>query len=231
MLNTTQEQGREEKSKWPLSLSIALLFALVGAYFFIPQVGEFFNEAWSVLTSDDEKRIKSWVDDFGWFGPILLVLAMIAQMFLLVVPTILLMVVSILAYGPVWGGVIIFAAVFSASSVGYFIGSYFNATLVTRIIGRKSENKIVGFLNSYGFGAIVITRINPFLSNDAISFVAGVLRMSYWKFIAASMVGIIPLTVYLAVMGESTDKLKTGLLWGSLFSLLIFGVYVWRDRK
>lgn len=231
MANTVRENGNVEKSKLPLYLSILLVVAIAGAYFFIPQVQEFFNEAWSVLTSDDEERIKSWVDGFGWFGPVVLVLAMIAQMFLLVVPTILLMVVSILAYGPIWGSVIIFASVFSASSVGYFIGSYFGDALVTRIIGKKSEKKIARFLDNYGFWAIIVTRINPFLSNDAISFVGGVLRMGYWKFIGASMVGIAPLTVYIAIMGESTDSLKTGLLWGSLVSLVVFGLYVWWDKR
>lgn len=231
MANKARENGNVEKSKLPLYLSILLVVAIAGAYFFIPQVQEFFNEAWSVLTSDDEERIKSWVDGFGWFGPVVLVLAMIAQMFLLVVPTILLMVVSILAYGPFWGSVIIFASVFSASSVGYFIGSYFGDALVTRIIGKKSEKKIARFLDNYGFWAIIVTRINPFLSNDAISFVGGVLRMGYWKFIGASMVGIAPLTVYIAIMGESTDSLKTGLLWGSLVSLVVFGLYVWWDKR
>ncbi len=40
-------------------------------------------------------------------------------------------------------------------------------------------------MDDYGFWAIIVTRINPFLSNDAISFVGGLLRMGYWKFIGA----------------------------------------------
>ncbi|WP_373517948.1 TVP38/TMEM64 family protein [Pricia sp.] len=173
------ENPSAKKSKAPLYISISLLGGLVAAYFLVPQVESFLNEAWSVLTSDDEERIKSWVDGFGGFGPVLLVLTMIVQMFLLVVPTILLMVVSVLAYGPVWGSLIIFTSVFAASSVGYLIGSYFGDAIVTRIIGQKSEKKVEGFLNDYGFWAVIVTRINPFLSNDAISFVGGLLRMGY----------------------------------------------------
>ncbi|MGB6151478.1 MAG: TVP38/TMEM64 family protein [Pricia sp.] len=204
---------------------------MIAAYFYVPQVESFFDEAWSVLTSDDEKRMEQWVNGFGWMGPVVLILAMIAQMFLLVVPTILLMVVSILAYGPIWGSLIVFASVFAASSVGYFIGSYFGDTVVTQIIGRKSEQKVKDFLDDYGFWAVIVTRLNPFLSNDAISFVGGLLRMGYWKFIGATLVGIAPLTVFIAIMGKSTDSLKTGLLWGSLVSLLVFGLYVWWDKR
>ncbi|MDO1512843.1 TVP38/TMEM64 family protein [Maribacter confluentis] len=225
------DDSPNKKSRLPLYSSIALLVAIIAAYFLVPSVQEFLDEAWRVLTSDDEERIKNWVAGFGWFGPIILVLAMIVQMFLLVIPSILLMVVSILAYGPIWGSVIIFASVFAASSVGYFIGNYFGDSIVTKIIGKKSEDKVESFLEDYGFWAVIITRFNPFLSNDAISFVGGLLRMGYWKFIGATMVGIAPLTLFIAIFGKSTDDLKMGLLWGSLVSLLAFGGYVWYDKR
>lgn len=219
------------KSKLPLYISIGILAALVVSYFVVPSVQSFLDEAWSVLLSDDEERVKNWVSGFGWLGPFVLVLAMVAQLFLLVVPSVLLMVVSVLAYGPIWGSVIIIASVFAASSVGYFIGSYFGDAFVKKIIGKKSEKKVASFLDDYGFWAVIVTRLNPFLSNDAISFVGGVLHMGYWRFMGATLIGIIPLTIFIAVFGKSIDDLKMGLLWGSLASLLFFVLYVWWDKR
>jgi uncharacterized membrane protein YdjX (TVP38/TMEM64 family) len=220
-----------KKSKAPLYISLAIVAGLVLSYFLIPGVQNSLDEAWGVLTSDDQKRIENWVSQFGWFGPVVLILTMIVQMFLLVIPTILLMVVSIVAYGPIYGSVIVFAAVFSASSVGYFIGRYFGPVIVEKVIGEKSEKKVADFLDDYGFWAIFITRLNPFLSNDAISFVGGILKMGYWKFIGATLAGIAPLTLFIAIIGRSTDGLKTGLLWGSVISLVLFIAYVWWDKK
>ena len=231
MTKNNSDTSSTTKSKLPLYISIALVFGIVTSYFLIPEVKEFLDEAWSVLTSDDEERVQIWVSGFGWLGPIVLVLAMIAQMFLLVVPSILLMVVSVLAYGPIWGSVIIIASVYAASTVGYFIGSYFGDTIVKRIIGKKSEKKVASFLDDYGFWAVIVTRLNPFLSNDAISFVGGLLRMGYWKFMGATLVGIAPLTAFIAIFGKSIDELKMGLLWGSVISLLAFGAYIWLDKK
>lgn len=225
------ETASVKQSKLPLYISAAIIISLVLAYFFIPGVQAWLTEAWNVLTSDDKARIGNWVANFGWFGPLVLVLAMIAQMFLLVIPTILLMVVSVLAYGPIWGSCIIFAAVFAASSVGYFIGRYFGPVIVEKLIGHKNEMKIGDFIDDYGFWAVIVTRINPFLSNDAISFVAGILKMGYWKFIGATLVGIAPLTLFIAIIGKSTDALKNGLLWGSLVSLVLFGLYVYWDKR
>jgi len=225
------KETKTSKSKLPLYISIGILAALVVSYFVVPSVQSFLDEAWSVLLSDDEERVKNWVSGFGWLGPFVLVLAMVAQLFLLVVPSVLLMVVSVLAYGPIWGSVIIIASVFAASSVGYFIGSYFGDAFVKKIIGKKSEKKVASFLDDYGFWAVIVTRLNPFLSNDAISFVGGVLHMGYWRFMGATLIGILPLTIFIAVFGKSIDDLKMGLLWGSLASLLSFVLYVWWDKR
>ena len=220
-----------KKSKATLIVSGIIIIGLVAAYFFIPGVRDFLTEAWTVLTSNDEERITNWVSDFGWMGPTMLILAMVAQMFLIVIPSVALMVVSILAYGPIFGSLIIFAAIFTASSVGYFIGRYFGPVIVEKLIGPSNKIKIEDFIEDYGFWAVIVTRINPFLSNDAISFVGGILKMGYWRFIGATLVGIAPLTIFIAIIGKSTDGLKTGLLWGSLVSLAIFILYVWWDKK
>lgn len=220
-----------KKSKAPLIFSSAVIVFLVGGYFFIPGMEEFLNNAWVVLTSNDKPRIKDWVSNFGWIGPLVLIIAMIAQMFLLVIPSIALMIVSILAYGPIGGSLIIFTAIFCASSVGYFIGRYFGPMIVKKLLGPKTENRISDFLDDYGFWAVIVTRINPFLSNDAISFVGGVLKIGYWKFIGATMAGISPLIIFIALIGDSTQQLKTGLLWGSLVSLALFILYIYWDKR
>ncbi|MDO6517529.1 TVP38/TMEM64 family protein [Zobellia uliginosa] len=226
-----QGNTKRNKSKWPTYLSISTVMFLVIGYFSLPSFEMFLNNAWHVLTSGDREAVKNWVAQFGAWGPIILVVSMIAQMFMIVVPSIMLMVVSILAYGPIWGSIIILVSVFSASSVGYSLGKYLGQDRVEQIIGRKTKKKVSAFLNDYGFWAIIVTRLNPFLSNDAISFVGGILKMGYWKFIGATLIGITPLVVFIAILGKSTQSLTTGLLWGSLASLLLFLLYVGYDKK
>ncbi len=230
-MSNNDTDSSKSKGRLPLYVSTALVATLVVCYFTIPSVEQFFTEAWNVLTSNDEKRIERWVSGFGWLGPVVLVLAMVVQMFLIVIPSVALMVVSVLAYGPIWGSLIILLSVFTASSVGYAIGNYFGEILVEKLIGSKTEKKIESFIEDYGFWAVVVTRVNPFLSNDAISFVGGILNMGYWRFIGATMLGITPLTVFIAIVGRNTDSLKYGLLWGSLVCLVVFGAYVYWDKK
>jgi uncharacterized membrane protein YdjX (TVP38/TMEM64 family) len=225
------ESPTVKQSKAPLYISIAVVAAVVLSYFFIPEVKEFLSNGWEVLTSGDEERTRQWVSQFGYFGPVVIILAMVLQMFLLVIPTPVLMVVTILAYGPVIGSIILFAAVFIASTTGYFIGRYFGPVIVEKLIGVKSEKKLTSFIEDYGFWTVIVVRLSPFLSNDAISFVGGVLRMGYWRFIGATMLGISPLIIFIAYLGGNYERLKTGLIWASVISLVLFIAFVWWDKK
>lgn len=218
-------------NKLPLYLSTALIVVVLAFYFLHPAFQSAVNESWDVISSNDESRIKAYVSELGWIGPVFIVLLMILQMFLIFIPSILVMIATILAYGPIWGSIIVIIAIFITSSIGYLVGRYFGLYITNKIIGEKTERKIEDIIHDYGFGAVIVSRINPFLSLDAISFVGGMLRMGYWKFIGATLLGISPLVAYIAIIGESTERLKTGLLWGSVVCLFIFAAYIYWDKK
>lgn len=220
-----------KQSKLPLYASIAIVAGLILCYFLIPGVKDFLDNAWKILTSGDKQRIQEWVNQFGYWGPAAIVLAMLLQMFLLVIPTPLLMVVAVVVYGPFWGSLIILVAVSCASTAGYWIGASLGRPVVTKLLGDKSEKKVEAFIEAYGFWTVIVTRLTPFLSNDAISFVGGMLRMNFWRFMGATLLGITPLIILIAYLGKNYERLKSGLLWGSVISLVLFILYVWWDKR
>ncbi|MCJ8166704.1 TVP38/TMEM64 family protein [Pontibacter sp. E15-1] len=232
--NTVDHKGKNQdeikESKWPLIITGLLLAAGVAAYFVFPGFQQGVQHGWDVLTSGDEKRISQWVSQFGYWGPFFIVLAMVAQMFLLVINVVALMLVAIIAYGQFWGSLIAIAAVAVASSIGYWIGHGVGEVGVGKLIGQKTERKVTGFVDRYGIWAVMIARISPFLSNDAVSFVAGLAKMGYFKFMAATLAGIVPLTVLLAWLGENNERLKSGLIWVSAVSLGAFVGYIVYDK-
>ncbi|MCP2044774.1 TVP38/TMEM64 family protein [Pontibacter sp. HSC-36F09] len=228
--NTATTQEDVKQSKWPLVVTAGIITLLILSYFIFPGFQAAIKEGWDVLTSGDEGRISNWVEQFGFWGPIFIILAMVAQMFLVVVNVVALMLVAIIAYGPFWGSLIAITAVLVASTIGYFIGRGLGEAGVSKIIGRKAEEKVHGFVEDYGIWAVIVARISPFLSNDAVSFVAGITKMSYFKFIGATLAGIAPLTVLLAWLGENNDRLMNGLIWVGGVSLVLFIAYVVYDR-
>lgn len=212
-----------------LIISISILVLLVAAYFLIPPFKSGINEAYDVLTSKNEKRIQSWVEQFGMGGPIILVLLMVVQMFLFIVPNILVMMIAIISYGPVWGSIISILGVFASSSLGYFIGKQIGYPTLNRFISEKTFNTISSFIERYGAGAIAVTRLAS-LCNDSLGFAAGILRMSYHKYILATIGGITPLVVLLALYGRN-GKIEKALYWIAGATLAILIVYIFIDKR
>ena len=227
---TTTNHG-DRKTPWSIPASIALLVVIVLVLTISRDARDFFIEGGKILTSGDEKRISGWVDKFGFWGPLMIVFLMVLQMFLLLVPSWLLMVVAVLAYGPWWGGVIAVVAVLVASSFGYGVGNMAGEHGLEHLMSHKALKKVEKQAERYGIWAIIVTRINPLLSNDAISLVAGLVQMGFWKFLGATLVGILPLAVVIAVFGDDWQHMKTTLIWVSVVSLLGLGVKIYLDRR
>jgi uncharacterized membrane protein YdjX (TVP38/TMEM64 family) len=65
-----------------------------------------------------------------------------------------------------------------------------------------------------------------------VSFVAGLVKMSFTRFTAATAAGTLPLVVFIALLGENIDRLELGLIIVSGVSLAMFvGDVVWDRRR
>ena len=221
--------NRQRTSKLPLIISLSLVAALIASYFIFPGYQAGIDEAFEVLTSDDEERISEWVSQFGGWGPIAIIVAMVLQMFLFIIPNILLILISIISYGPVWGSLLAWTGIFLASTVGYFIGNKLSPVIVQRLISAKTQEKLQKFIAKYGMKAIIVLRISSF-SNDGLSLVAGLLNMRYRRFITASLLGITPLIVALAIFGHN-GAIEKGLVWVGIFLVACLIVYIVIDKR
>lgn len=219
---------------WTLYAYAVLILSALLAYWLSPDFRQFVSEFWAVLQSKDEAKISHWFIQFGIWGPLLIILLMVLQMFLIVFPSWLPMVVAVLGYGPWVGMLISILAVFVASTVGYHLGEKASGPVKKHLLGKKSFQKINDFIDKHGFWAVVLFRISPFLSNDGISFVAGMMKMGYRQYMAATMIGVVPLAAAIAYFGKATDTLEDGLYWIGGAGLLIYLVYLvvqYRDRS
>ncbi len=215
----------------PLFVSGIILGGSVLCYFLYPDFQEFCKEAWRVLTSGQESRIANWVAQFGFWGPLLLLLLFLVQMLAFVIPSWLLILVCALAYGPWWGSGLSLLGILLASATAYILGKSLSEDTLLALLGEKAEKRMRSYLENYGFGTVLVFRIAPFLSNDTISFVAGLTRMGFWKFMAATALGIAPLISLLAYLEGNSERLQRGLIWTSAVCLVGFGIYVWWDKK
>lgn len=205
--------------------------ALVLTYFFHEPFKDFVDQTFDVLMSEDKDRIHAYFQQFGLWGPLAIIFFIVLQMFLIVFPSWLPIIVAVMAYGFWWGVLISLLGIVIASTVGYFIGLKLKAVLLTKILGEKKLEKMDFWIRNYAFGSVVLFRISPFLSNDGISFIAGMVDMNYKKFMLATLIGITPLAFAVAYFSQDISTLENGLYWVGGGGLVIYAIYVYLDYK
>lgn len=223
------QRGQPGTGKLPLIISIGMLVAAGILYAIVPEFRQGVQEAYAVLTSEDQERTRAWVSHFGVWGPVVILIAMVLQMFFFIVPNILLILICIVSYGPVWGGLLAWSGIFLASTVGYFIGSRFSPVIVDKLVSAKTQEKLQNFVSRYGMKAIFILRASS-LSNDGLSIVAGLLEMPYRRYITATLLGITPLITVLAIFGHN-GRVEKGLIWVGGFLLICLVIYIIIDKR
>lgn len=216
---------------WVWLAPLALVALVVGLYFAWPAFHGFVDEAYQVLSSGRQERIEAWVGRFGAWSFVVVLGLMLLQTILAFLPSVATMVVAVVAFGPWIGGLLTWGGLLLAASLGYSIGRSFGVASVDRLIGPETEQKMEEVLGRYGVWAVIAARISPVLSTDAVSIAAGLVRMKFLPFIAATAAGTLPLTVLVAWLGAEINRLKTGLIWISVASVALFVAYVVYDRR
>jgi uncharacterized membrane protein YdjX (TVP38/TMEM64 family) len=139
----------------------------------------------------------------GFWGPIIYIL-LYAIRPLILFPSTVLTLAGGFVYGPVWGVVYTVIASNISSTIAYFIGHFFGEGmlkdggsdgLIQRYARRMRENS---------FETVMIMRF-IFLPYDAVSYLAGFLRIKYWPFILATALGSIPGTMAFIGFGASIE--------------------------
>lgn len=227
--DSPREEGADQ-SKWVWLIPVGLIAVLVVLYFLWPAYQRFVSEGYSVLMSGDQQRVQDWVSGFGAWSFVVIIALMLFQTVVAFLPSVVIMVVAVLSFGPVLGGVLTWGGLLLAASLGYAIGRSVGVASVDRLIGRKTEQKMERVLDRYGFWAVIAARLSPVLSTDAVSIAAGLVQMNYLRFIAATAAGTLPLTALVAWLAADMDRLQTGLIWISVVSVATFVGYVVYDR-
>lgn len=200
------------------------------AYALAPSFRAFVHEAARVLASGELERVRAWLQGFGAWSLVVIVAILTIQPLLVVVPSVLMMIVAVVAYGPVWGGLLAWGGSILAAMVGYGLGWSLHPVTVSRMIGPEAERRIESAVERYGFWSVFLFRVSPILSTDAISIVAGLLEMRLDRYLLATALGFLPLAGAIALLGRDLQQLETFLLWGTIASVAALALYVGIDR-
>ena len=91
----------------------------------------------------------------------------------------------------------------------YFISHALGRDIVERLTGKGTLAGVEGYFEKYGSRTIVVCRLLPFVSFDAVSYFAGLTPIKFIPFFLATGIGQLPATiVYSYVGGMLTGGVK-----------------------
>lgn len=160
------------------------------------------------------------LSDAPWAPLVLLVLFMLRPLFLL--PITILTAFGGFLFGPVWGLVYTLGATLLSSTIAYAIGRFLGEQ------AASAEHSFLQRLRERSFETVLIGRLT-FLPGDLVNYGAGVMRVSYFGFIAATAIGGLPGLLMTVLAGASIEgvfrfegvQLRWELLVASAAMLLI----------
>jgi uncharacterized membrane protein YdjX (TVP38/TMEM64 family) len=174
--------------KVTVSIGLALLIAAIPWQDVAAIVGNLSSHEWLI-----EATVHA--------GPWLLVLLLALAIVISPIPSGPIALAAGALYGTVQGGLLVVT--------GAFIGAM-AAFTISRLLGRRaldaSKHRIATWFTqprsqNQLMLAVLTTRLIPFISFDAVSYIAGLTALTTWRFAAATAVGVIPVSFAFAGMG------------------------------
>ena len=214
------------KSKNPnlIRLILLLLIALtLIAYFAIPGVHAAVNEAISVLGSADLDAVAAYIRSFGPWAMAFSFALMVFSSILAPLPAFMITLSNAAIFGWWQGAILSWSSAMAGAALCFFLSRGLGRDVVEKIAGKGALAGVEGYFKKYGTRTILVCRLLPFVSFDAVSYFAGLTPMGFLPFFIATGIGQTPATIVYSYVGGmltgGAKLLMIGLL--CLFSLAI----------
>ena len=216
-----------------LLLTIALVLVV---YLAVPGVNSFINEAIAVLGSANLDAVAEYIRSFGPWAMVFSFALMVFSSILAPLPAFMITLSNAAIFGWWQGAILSWSSAMVGAALCFFIARGLGRDVVEKLAGKGALAGVEGYFKKYGTRTILVCRLLPFVSFDAVSYFAGLTPMGFLAFFVATGIGQTPATIVYSYVGGmltgGAKLLMIGLL--CLFSLAILvGIIrqVFHDKK
>lgn len=177
---------------------VGLLVAAAALFLVLQHVG-FIDYA------TDQEAVRQSVQSLGLLGPALLIGLMVLAIVASPIPSAPIGLAAGAAYGPIWGAVITITGATTGAIIAFSIARFlaYDAVRQWRVVRKPLEWLETNRSENWLMGAVLLSRLLPFISFDAVSYAAGLTPLAFWRFALASIVGVVPISVLIAYGGDA----------------------------
>lgn len=175
-----------------------------------------------------EELIRSW----GPWGIAASIALMILHSFL-PFPAEVIALANGMIYGPLWGAVITWIGAMLGASVAFGLARAFGRPLVMPLLPERNQRALALWSHRQGGLALLAARLVPVIAFNIINYAAALTHISWWTFLWATGLGILPLTILLAVLGENVLEMSIWmwLLVAAIALLAWLALRQWRSTR
>ncbi|KRL67897.1 TVP38/TMEM64 family protein [Companilactobacillus versmoldensis] len=204
------------QQKIGIVLMFIILIILVGGYYVFSPYRTFVDTITSMLMKMDIQALRSYIKNFGIWGPLISILLMVFQSVLAPLPAFIITLVNAYLYNWYFGAALSWTGAMVGALVCFYIARALGRPLAEKVISKRALSKVDEFFNDYGNYTIIILRLLPFVSFDEVSYGAGFTDMKVNKFLIATGIGQLPATIVYSLVGGSLTGNKLLLFIGGI---------------
>ena len=168
--------------------------------------------------------IRSW----GGWGVAVSIALMVLHSFVLF-PAEILACANGMIYGPVWGTVVTWIGAMLGASVTFGLTRTLGQPFVHRILKEAQRERLALWSRDRGGVALLTARLIPVIAFNLINYAAALTEISWWTFLWATGIGILPLTALSAILGDRMLRMP---LWGwLLLGAMVLLTWFWLERR
>ena len=180
------------------------------------------------LKSLSPASIRDYIQGFGRFAAIVYVLAYTLNTVSLLPPIGFLSLSAGLAFGKVWGAILLLLGASLGSSCTFFIARFFGRQAVEKLL-RGRFSGLDESLAKKGFVTVLFFRLIPIVPYEALNYIPGLSKIKFRSYFFASLIGFIPGVFVSAFFGGELGgvrRFKDVLSFKFLLALIAFIVMV-----
>ncbi|SHI00066.1 TVP38/TMEM64 family protein [Desulfofustis glycolicus] len=149
----------------------------------------------------NENDLQKSISEFGWKGPLVLMMLMAGAIVISPLPSAPIALASGALYGHTWGTVYVAAGAVAGALIAFSLARELGRAKAQKWLGERLSMRLPSSQNGLML-AIFIFRLVPFISFDIVSYAAGLTDISWWRFSLATVAGVIPVSFLLAHFGK-----------------------------
>ncbi|WP_148863313.1 TVP38/TMEM64 family protein [Marinobacter fonticola] len=226
-MNTTLERknhrqasastGIRPNAKAKVVCVLLLLVAFAAIYWILLETG-------ALATVTNKVALREWVDQLGYGGPVGIIALMIAAIVLSPIPSAPIAMVAGAVYGSFWGTVFVVVGAEAGALIAFAIARFFGYDVIYRWERVRPVLEWLGKDRSQGGLMLVIfaSRLVPFVSFDAVSYGAGLTPLTFWRFVIATLAGVIPTAYLITAFGGLLMASESGVV--TVILILVSGI-------